>query len=74
MFAAFEAMIRRNSKDEAEAKRTLAALSVEPAEVRKQRREAEKAGTLAPGTGARMTVDDAEAMMARFAAAEAAFG
>ena len=74
MLAAFEAMIRRNAKDEKEAKRTLAALAAEPLEVRRERRAAEKAGTVAPGTGGRMTVDDAEAMLARFVAADAAFG
>lgn len=74
MLAAFEATIRRSAKDESDAKRTLAALAAEPIEVRKQRREAERAGRVAPGGGGRMTVDDAESMLARFAAAEAAFG
>lgn len=73
MLAAFEATIRRSAKDENDAKRTLAALAVEPPEVRKQRREAERSGALAPGGGARMSVDEAEAMMARFAAADAMF-
>lgn len=74
MLAAFEATLKRGAKDEAAAQRTMAALSAEPMEVRKQRRTAERAGTRTPGTGGRMTVDDAEAMMARFAAADAAFG
>lgn len=73
MLAAFEATIRRNAKDDGDAKRTLAALAAEPIEVRRERRAAERAGILAPGSG-RMTVDDAEAMLARFAAADAAFG
>lgn len=74
MLAAFEATVRRSAKDDGDAKRTLAALAAEPLEVRRQRKEAERAGILAPGTGGRMTVDDAEAMLARFAAADAAFG
>lgn len=74
MLAAFEATLKRGAKDDAAAQRVMAALSAEPLELRKQRRAAERAGTQAPGTGGRMTVDDAEAMMARFAAADAAYG
>lgn len=74
MLAAFEVQIRKGAKDEKDAARTTAALSAEPIEVRKQRREAERAGKVAPGGGARMTVDAAEAMLARFAAADEAFG
>lgn len=74
MLAAFEATIRRNAKDEGEARRTMSALAAEPAEVRKERREAERSGVRPPGTGGRMTVGDAEAMLARFAASDAAFG
>jgi len=73
MLAAFEAQMRRVAKDESEAKRTMAALTAEPPEVRRQRREAARAGARAP-SGGRMTVDSAEAMLARFAAAEALYG
>lgn len=69
MLAAFEATMRRNAKDEAEWKRTYAMLSAEPPEHRKKRRAA-GAGPSPSG----MTVADAEAMMARFAAADALYG
>lgn len=74
MLAAFEATLKRGAKDEAAAQRIMVALSAEPLELRKRRRAAERAGVQTPGTGDRMTVDDAEAMMARFAAADAAYG
>lgn len=73
MLAAFEAQLRRSAKDESEAKRTMAALAAEPSEIRRQRREAARTGAQA-APGGRMTVDAAEAMMARFAAAEALYG
>jgi len=74
MLAAFEASVRRGAKDESEAKRTMAALAAEPPDVRRERKAAERSGKVAPGGGVGMTVDDAEAMLARFAAADAAFG
>lgn len=74
MLAAFEATIKRGAKDEAAAQRTMAALSAEPLELRRQRRAAERSGAKTPDAGGRMTLDEAEAMMARFAAADAAFG
>lgn len=70
MLAAFEATIQRNAKDENAAQRIMAALTAEPPEVRKQRRTQ---GSAVPAAG-RMSVDDAEAMLARFAATDAAFG
>lgn len=73
MLAAFEATIRRSAKDESDVKRTMAALAAEPPEVRKQRRADALAGRAAPATAGRMSVEDAEAMMARFAAADAMF-
>lgn len=70
MLAAFEATMRRNAKDEAEWRRTYTTLTAEPPEVRKQRLAT---GRRADGAG-RMSVDGAEAMLARIAAAEAVFG
>jgi len=52
----------------------MAALTAEPAELRKERLAAEQAGTRPRETSGRMTVDDAEALLARFAASDAAFG
>lgn len=74
MLAAYEASIRRGAKDENDAKRTMSALAAEPPDVRRERKAAERAGTRSMGSGGGMTVDDAEAMLARFAAADAAFG
>ena len=74
MLAAFEATLQRNAKDETELKRTMAALSTEPIEVRKERQAAARAGKVVQDAGGRMTVDDAKAMLARFAASDAAFG
>ena len=74
MLAAFEATVQRNAKDESAAARTMAALAAEPPEVRRERRAAQKAGVAAPAGAGRLSVDDAEAMLTRFAAADAAFG
>ncbi|AKA61743.1 hypothetical protein AVT62_gp05 [Streptomyces phage TP1604] len=78
MLAAFEATLRQNSKDEAAWNRTLAALTAEPPEVRAERREAVRAAAAAgvplPESPGRMSVDDAEALLARFAASDAQYG
>jgi len=74
MLSAFEATMRQNSKDEAAWRRTQAALSVEPPEVKRERRRAAAAGLVVPAAPARMSVEDAEAMLARFAASDAQFG
>lgn len=78
LLAAFEATLRQHSKDEAAWNRTLAGLTAEPKEVREERlaeaRSAAVAGTQAPEAPNRMTLDDAEAMLARFAASEAQYG
>jgi hypothetical protein len=70
MLAAFEATVRRNAKDEADWNRTYTMLSAEPPHVKRQRLAA--GSKQAPA--ARMTVEGAEAMLARFAAADAAYG
>uniref|UniRef100_A0AAU7GYJ3 Uncharacterized protein n=1 Tax=Streptomyces phage Geonosis TaxID=3158856 RepID=A0AAU7GYJ3_9CAUD len=78
LLAAYEATLRQHSKDEAAWNRTLAALTAEPKEVRAERlaetRAAVAAGTAPPEAPGRMTLDDAEAMLARFAASEAQYG
>jgi hypothetical protein len=73
MLAAFEATMRQNAKDEAEWTRTYASFTAEPKEVREARRAAEAAGARTEGRG-RMSVGDAEAMLARFTASEASYG
>lgn len=74
MLAAFEVTMRQSSKDEAAWRRTHAALVAEPKEVREERRRNERAGKAAPAAPGRMSVEDAEAMLARFAASDARFG
>lgn len=72
LLAAFEAQLRQSAKDEQSWLRTQAALSAEPREVREERRAAARSGRMPPAaTG--MTVDSAEAMIARFAAADAMY-
>jgi hypothetical protein len=73
MLAAFEATLRKNAKDDAEWTRTLASFTAEPKEVREARRAAEANGVRTEGRG-RMSVGDAEAMLARFAASDATYG
>lgn len=72
LLAAFEAAVRQNSKDEAAWNRTYAALTAEPREVREERRKAAADGRT-PSAAGRMSVDAAEAMLARFAAADAMY-
>lgn len=78
LLAAYEATLRQNSKDEAAWNRTLATLTAEPKEVREQRlaetRAAVAAGEPVPEAPGRMSVDDAEALLARFAASDAQYG
>ena len=78
LLAAFEATLRQHSKDEAAWNRTLAALTAEPKEVRDARlaeaKAAAAAGAPPPEAPGRMTLDDAEAMLARFAASDAQYG
>jgi hypothetical protein len=73
LLAAFEASLRRSAKDEAEHRRLQAQLTAEPREVREERRRAAAAGRAVP-SGSGMSVESAEAMLARFAAADASFG
>lgn len=77
LLAAFEATLRQHSKDEAAWNRTLAALTVEPKEVRAQRLAAVKAavtsGAPPPEAPGRLSVGDAEALLARFAASDAQY-
>lgn len=76
LLAAFEATLRKAAKDEADWRRTQAALEAEPREVREARRR-EVREAAAEGRrveSGRMSVDDAEAMLARFAASEAQYG
>lgn len=78
LLAAFEATLRQHSKDEAAWNRTLTSLTAEPKEVREERlaaaRDAAVAGKPPPEAPGRMTVDDAEALLARFTASEAQYG
>lgn len=78
MLAAFEAALKQSSKDEAAWKRTYQGLTAEPKEVRAERMAAAKAardrGEAAPQAPGRMSVDEAEAMLARFAATDAMYG
>lgn len=73
LLAAFEATLRQHSKDESAWKQTYAALTAEPKEVRDARRQAAAAGQVVQPSS-RMTVTDAEAMLARFAASDAQYG
>lgn len=78
LLAAYEATLRQHSKDEAAWNRTLATLTAEPKEVREERREAARAaaasGAPPPEAPNRLSVDDAEALLARFAASDAQYG
>lgn len=73
LLAAFEVHLRQNSKDDAAWRRTHAVLTAEPKEVRDERRRAATAGRKAPQQRQGMSVDDAESLLARFAASEAQF-
>ena len=77
LLAAYEATLRQHSKDEAAWNRTRQALTAEPKEVRDARRQAAKvaaaAGAPPPEPAGQLTVDDAEAMLARFAASDALY-
>lgn len=73
MFAAFEAALKQAAKDESDWNKTSAALYAEPPEVKRERlRQADKP-QLVPTRG-RMSVGDAEAMLARFAASDDRYG
>lgn len=74
LLAAFEAQIRRSAKDEDAARRTLAEFAAEPRELRRQRLAEARQGRTSVVTAGRMSEDDAEALVARLAAADAAFG
>ncbi|MGH6979059.1 MAG: hypothetical protein ACRED4_07190 [Brevundimonas sp.] len=73
MFAAFEAALKQASKDENEWKKTEAGLYAEPPEVKRKRRAEAAATPSLPERGGRMSVGDAEAMLARFATSDAQF-
>lgn len=76
MLAAYEAAMRRGAKDEAEWKRVHAQLYAEPPQVRQQRREDARkraARGLPPPPAVGMSVGDAEAILARFQAADARY-
>lgn len=72
MLAAFEVTMRQGAKDEAEWRRQDGAMRAVPKEVRDQQRKAGRAAGRRPLSGG-MSVDDAEAMLARFAANEAQY-
>ena len=72
MFAAFETALKQASKDEAEWRKTEAGLYAEPPEL-KRARLAGQVKAAEPKRN-RMSVGDAEAMLARFAASDAAYG
>lgn len=74
MLAAFEAQLKRSAKDDAAWRRTESLLRAEPKEVREERRRSVAAGRPVLPAGGGMTVDDAEALLARFAASDAMFG
>ena len=75
LLAAFEVSLRRSAKDDNEWQRLQAQLTAEPLDVREKRRkesrEAALSGRSAPSRGV-MSVEAAEALMARMAAADAA--
>jgi hypothetical protein len=73
LLAAFEATLRRNAKDDAEWRRVSAQLTAEPKEAREKRRQQAASGRAAPAGGS-LTEDAAQALMARFAAADAMYG
>lgn len=73
MLAAFEASVRRSCKDEAEWRRRHGEIYAEPREVRDARRAAALSGSRA-AEPQRMSVDAAEAMLARFAASDSMYG
>ena len=72
MLAAYESALRQGAKDEGAWRRLQSQVYAEPAEVRKQRKRA-GAETATPNPG-RMSVGDAEALLARMAASDAMFG
>jgi hypothetical protein len=79
MLAAFEVSLQRSAKDESEWRRTHGQIYAEPATVREERRAAARqaardgaAGRATGGSG--MSAGDATALLARFAASDAAFG
>ena len=72
MLAAFEVTLRQNAKDESEWRRIDAQLRMEPKGERDKRRREAVAGRRAARTGG-ISLDDAEALMARFTADEAKY-
>lgn len=80
LLAAYEFTLKQGCKDEAAWRRIHGQIYAEPKEVREERRAATVAAAQsrraapAAATGGRMSVDDAEAMLARFAATDARFG
>lgn len=73
MLAAFETQVRKGCKDEAEWRRRHGEMYAEPPEVRRERLAAERRGRRA-AQPQKMSVGDAEALLARFAASDAQFG
>lgn len=72
LLAAFEAQLRQSAKDEAAWRRTDATLRAEPKAVRDERRRAAAKGSEG-SSRVGMTVDEAEALLARFAAADSLY-
>lgn len=72
LLAAFEAALRRGSKDEQAWNRTRTEIYAEPDFVKRERRAATSRGEQ-PQRG-RMSVSDAEAMLSRMALADSIFG
>jgi hypothetical protein len=72
MLAAFEVTLRQNAKDESEWRRIDAQLRMEPKSERDKRRREAVAGRRTARTGG-ISLDDAEALMARFTADEAKY-
>ena len=72
MLAAYEMQIRATCKDDAEWQRRYNEMTREPADVRRARRAAEAAGVRA-AQPQRMSVADAERLMASFAASDARY-
>lgn len=72
LFAAFEAALKQASKDDAEWRKTEAGLYAEPPELKRDRLNRRADPGLEPRRG-RMSVGDAEAMLARFATSESQY-
>lgn len=72
LLAAFEATMRQSAKDEASWRRTQQSMMAEPKHVRDERKRAAATGQASNRMG--MSVTDAEALLASFAASDAQYG